>query len=31
MRDHKVELYRSEPLIIDRTLEVINATTDLLD
>lgn len=29
-RDTKVELYRSEPGIIDRTLEVVNATTDLL-
>jgi hypothetical protein len=30
-RDEAVELYRSEPGIIDRTLEVVNATTDLLD
>lgn len=29
-RDHKVELYRTEPAIIDSTLEVVNATTDLL-
>lgn len=29
-RDHKVELYRTEPGIIDRTLEVVNATTELL-
>lgn len=29
MKDKKVEEYRSEPSIIDRTLEVINATTDL--
>lgn len=29
-RDEKVALYRSEPGVIDRTLEVINATTDLL-
>jgi len=28
-RDAKIELYRSEPSIIDRTLEVVNATTDL--
>lgn len=30
-RDKKIDLYRSEPGIIDRTLEVVNATTDLLD
>lgn len=30
-RDRKVELYRSEPLVIDATLEVINATTDLVE
>lgn len=30
-RDAKVELYRSEPGIIDRTLEVVNATTDLIE
>lgn len=29
-RDNKIELYRSEPGIIDRTLEVVNATTELL-
>jgi len=28
-RDNKVELYRSEPSVIDWTLEVVNATTDL--
>lgn len=30
-RDDKVALYRSEPGVIDRTLEVVNATTDLLE
>lgn len=30
-RDKKVELYRTEPGIIDRTLEVVNATTDLVE
>lgn len=30
-RDTKIELYRSEPGIIDRTLEVINATVDLVE
>lgn len=30
-RDNKVELYRSEPSIIDSTLEVINAVTDLIE
>jgi hypothetical protein len=30
-RDRKVELYRSEPNVIDATLEVINATTDLVE
>lgn len=30
-RDAKTELYRSEPGIIDRTLEVINATTDMVE
>jgi hypothetical protein len=30
-RDHKVELYRSEPHKIDSTLEIINATTDIID
>lgn len=29
-RDKKIELYRSEPGIIDRTMEVMNATTELL-
>jgi hypothetical protein len=29
-RDQKTELYRCEPGIIDRTLEVVNATTDLV-
>ena len=30
-RDNKVELFRSEPSVIDRTLEVINAVTDLVE
>lgn len=30
-RDTKIEEYRSEPTIIDRTLEVINATTDIVE
>lgn len=30
-RDAKMELYRSEPSVIDATLEVVNATTDLLE
>jgi hypothetical protein len=30
-RDQKRELYRSEPSIIDGTLEVVNATTDLME
>lgn len=30
-RDEKVELYRSEPGIIDRNLEVVNATTELVE
>lgn len=30
-RDKMVEEYRSEPSIIDRTLEVVNATTQLVD
>lgn len=30
-RDEKIALYKSEPGVIDRTLEVVNATTDLLD
>lgn len=29
-RDNKQELYRSEPGVIDRTLEVVNAVTDLV-
>lgn len=29
-RDDMIELYRSEPSIIDSTLEVINAVTDLI-
>lgn len=28
-RDNKVELYRSEPSVIDATLEVVNAVTEL--
>lgn len=28
-RDQKAELYRSEPSVIDATLEVVNATTEL--
>jgi hypothetical protein len=30
-RDKNVEIYRTEPSIIDRNLEVINATTDILE
>jgi len=30
-RDRKVDIYNNEPGIIDRTLEVVNATTDLVD
>lgn len=30
-RDRRAEVYRSEPSIIDSTLEVINATTDLIE
>lgn len=30
-RDTKVELYRSEPSLINGTLEVVNATTDLIE
>lgn len=30
-RDDKVYLYRNEPQIIDRTLEVVNAVTDLIE
>lgn len=29
-RDQKIELYRTEPGIIDRTLEVVNATTEMV-
>lgn len=31
VRDRNIELYRSEPSIIDGTLEVVNATTDLIE
>lgn len=31
VRDQKRDLYRSEPSVIDSTLEVVNATTDLLE
>lgn len=31
VRDAKLELYRSEPSIVDATLEVTNAVTDLLE
>lgn len=30
-RDRRVELFRSEPSVIDATLEVVNATTDLME
>jgi hypothetical protein len=30
-RDKNIELYRSEPSIIDATLEVVNATTELIE
>lgn len=30
-KDDNTELYRSEPMIIDSTLEVINAVTDLIE
>ena len=30
-RDSKLELYRSEPMTIDATLEVVNAVTDLIE
>lgn len=30
-RDNKMESYRREPSVIDATLEVVNATTDLLE
>lgn len=31
IRDEKIELYRTEPLIIDATLETVNAITDLIE
>lgn len=31
VRDTKIELYRTEPGIIDRTLEVTNAVTDIIE
>lgn len=31
LRDDKVTLYKGEPSLIDRTLEVANATTEVLD
>lgn len=31
LRDQKQEVYRTEPSVIDATLEVVNATTDLLE
>jgi hypothetical protein len=30
-RDHKIGVYRSEPSLIDATLEIVNATTELLE
>lgn len=30
-RDARIELYRSEPSVIDRTLEVVNAVTELAE
>lgn len=30
-RDEKIELFRSEPMKIDSTLEIINAVTDLIE
>lgn len=30
-KDRKVEIYRTEPSVIDATLEVVNATTDLIE
>ena len=30
-RDEKIELFRSEPSKVDSTLEIINATTDLIE
>ena len=31
LRDERITLYKSEPGLIDRSLEVVNATTDLLE
>lgn len=30
-RDQNIELYRGQPMLIDSTLEVVNATTDLIE
>ena len=30
-RDTKIELYRSEPVLIDSQLEITNAVTDLIE
>lgn len=30
-RDKKIELYRNEPMLIDATLETVNAVTDLIE
>jgi hypothetical protein len=30
-RDRNLEMYRSEPMVIDGTLEVVNAVTDLIE
>ena len=30
-RDKNIEIYRTEPGVIDRTLEVVNATTDVIE
>ena len=30
-RDKKVDLYQSEPMLIDSRLEIINAITDLIE
>lgn len=30
-RDRKMEIYRTEPSVIDGTLEIVNATTELLE
>ena len=30
-RDSKLELYQSEPIIVDSKLEVVNAITDLIE